>query len=148
MPNNKNAHQGMFPHSTTRAKGQVPDPGCQKCCISLCSKLFINHFYQTKASPECLNILIYWSKCWVDRLRRTLRRNVWTGIFYQQIYRLCHYILHQVAHINCSAPTGKQHEPLTGVWGIPVAYRWQVCFSGYSCASLEHWPLMGQHCIR
>ena len=34
----------------------------QKCCIYLCSKMFINHFYQTKASPECLNILIYRSK--------------------------------------------------------------------------------------
>ena len=50
--------------------------GCQKCCISLCSKAFINHFYQIKASPECLNILTYWSKYWVDRLRRTLRRKV------------------------------------------------------------------------
>ena len=48
----------------------------QKCCISLCSKVFINHFYQMKASPECLNILTYWSKYWVDRLRRTLRRKV------------------------------------------------------------------------
>ena len=28
---------------------------------------------------------------------------------------ICHYILHQVAHIDCSAPSGKQHEPLTGV---------------------------------
>ena len=36
-------------------------------------------------------------------------------MFYQQICRLCHYILHQVAHIDCSAPSGKQHEPLTGV---------------------------------
>ena len=27
--------------------------GCQKCCISLCSKVFINHFYQMKTSPEC-----------------------------------------------------------------------------------------------
>ena len=34
------------------------------------------------------------------------------------IYRLCHCILHQVAHIDCSAPSGKQHEPLTGVWVI------------------------------
>ena len=34
---------------------------CQKCCMSLCSKVFINYFYQMKASPECLNILIYWS---------------------------------------------------------------------------------------
>ena len=33
----------------------------QKCCISLCSKVFINHFYQMKASPECLNILTYCS---------------------------------------------------------------------------------------
>ena len=89
--------------------------GCQKCCIALCSKVFINHFYQMKASSECFNILIYWSKYWVDRLRRTIRRKVQTGIFYQQIYRLCHYILHQVAHIDCSAPSGKQHEPLTGV---------------------------------
>ena len=24
--------------------------------------------------------------------------------------------MHQVAHIDCSAPSGKQHEPLTGVW--------------------------------
>ena len=46
----------MFPHSTTRARG-----GCQKCCISLCSKVYINHFYQMKASPGCLDILIYWS---------------------------------------------------------------------------------------
>ena len=92
--------------------------GCQKCCISLCSKVCINHFYQMKASPECLNILIYWSKCWVERLRRTLRRKVKTGILYQQIYRLCHCILHKVAHIDCSAPSGKQHEPQTGVWVI------------------------------
>ena len=33
---------------------------CQKCSISLCSKVFLNHFYQMKASPECLNILTYW----------------------------------------------------------------------------------------
>ena len=89
--------------------------GCQKCCMSLCSRVFINHFYQMKASPVCLNILTYWRKYWVDRLRRTLRKKVWTVIFYQQICRLCHYILHQVAHIDCSAPSGKQHEPLTGV---------------------------------
>ena len=94
---------------------------CQKCCISLCSKVFINHFYQMKASPECLNILTYWSKYWVDRLRRTLRRIVETGIFYQQICRLCHYISHQVAHIDCSTPSGKQHEPLTGVCVIALA---------------------------
>ena len=50
--------------------------GCQKYCIYLCSKVFINHFYQIKASPGCLNILIYWTKHWVDRLRRTLRRKV------------------------------------------------------------------------
>ena len=48
----------------------------QKCCISLCSKVFINHFYQMKASPECLNILTYGSKYWVDRLRRTIGRKV------------------------------------------------------------------------
>ena len=66
-PNNKNVHKGMFLHSFTRARGWV-----QKCCISLCSKEFIN---QMKASPECLNILIYWSKYWADRLRRSLRRN-------------------------------------------------------------------------
>ena len=47
--------------------------GCQKCCISLCSKVFINHFYKMKASPGCLNILTYWSKYWEDRLRRTIR---------------------------------------------------------------------------
>ena len=92
--------------------------GYQKCCISLCSKVFINHFYQMKASPEGLNILIYWSKYWVERLRRTIRRKVSIGIFHQQIYRLCYYILHQVAHISCSAPSGKLHEPLTGVWGM------------------------------
>ena len=50
--------------------------GCQKCWIPLCSKVFINHFDQMKASPECLNILIYWSKYCVVRLRRTLRRKV------------------------------------------------------------------------
>ena len=50
--------------------------GCQRCCISLCSKVFINHFYQMKARSEYLNILIYWSKYWVDILRRTLRRKV------------------------------------------------------------------------
>ena len=33
-------------------------------------------------------------------------------------YQLFHYILHQVAHIDCSALSGKQHESLTGVWGI------------------------------
>ena len=89
---------------------------CQECCITLCSKGFVNHFCQMKATPECLNILIYWSKYWVDRLRRRLRRKVETGTFYQQIYRLCHYSLHQAAHINCSAPSGKQHGPLTGVY--------------------------------
>ena len=94
--------------------------GCQKCCMSLCSKVFINHFYQMKASPGCLNILTYWRKYWVDRLRRTLRRKVQTVIFYQQICGLCHYILHQVAHIDCSAPSGKQHEPLTGVCVITL----------------------------
>ena len=57
----------------------------------------------------------------VDILRRTLRRKVQTGIFYQQIYRLCHYILHQVAYIDYSAPSGKLHEPLTGVWEIRYA---------------------------
>ena len=36
--------------------------GYQKCCISLWSELFINHFYQMKTSPESLNILIHWSK--------------------------------------------------------------------------------------
>ena len=41
-------------------------------------------------------------------------------MFYQQIYRLCHYILHQVAHIDCSAPSGKQHEPPTGVSVIEI----------------------------
>ena len=37
---------------------------CQKLCISLCSKVLINRFYQMKASPDCLDILIhvYWSK--------------------------------------------------------------------------------------
>ena len=33
---------------------------CQKCSISLCSKVFVNHFYQTKASQECLHNLLYW----------------------------------------------------------------------------------------
>ena len=28
---------------------------------------------------------------------------------------------HQVANTDCSAPSGKQHEPLTGVWGIGVS---------------------------
>ena len=50
--------------------------GCQNCCMCLCNKVFINHFYQMKANPECLKILIYWSRYWVDRLRRTLRRKV------------------------------------------------------------------------
>ena len=49
---------------------------CQKCCISMCSKVFINYFYQMKASPECLNILTYCSEYWVDRLRRTIGRKV------------------------------------------------------------------------
>ena len=102
--------------------------GCQKCSISLCSKVFINHFCQMKASPACLNILTYWSKYWVDRLRRTLRRKVQTGIFYQQICRLCHYILHQVAHIDCSAPSGKYHEPLTGV--CVISATWPNGFTG------------------
>ena len=48
----------------------------QKCCISLCSKVFINHFYEMKVSPQCLNILIYWSIYLVDRLRRSIRRKV------------------------------------------------------------------------
>ena len=67
-PTTKNAHKGMFPHSTTS--------GCQKCCIALCIKVFINHFDQMKASPEWLNIRIYSSKHCVDRLRRALRRKV------------------------------------------------------------------------
>ena len=48
--------------------------GCQKCRISLCSKVFINHFHQMKASPECVNILMYWSICLVDRLEKTLKK--------------------------------------------------------------------------
>ena len=48
----------------------------QKCCISLYSKVFINHFYQMKASPECLNILTYCRTYWVDRLKRTIGRKV------------------------------------------------------------------------
>ena len=75
-----------------------------------------------KASPGCLNILTYWRKYWVDRLRRILRSKIYTIIFYQQICRLRHYILHQVAHIDCSAPSGKQHEPLTGVCVIVTHY--------------------------
>ena len=106
--------------------------GCQKCYITLCSKVVMIHLYQVKAIPECLNILIYWNEYWVDRLRRTLRRKVERGIFYQQIYRLCHYILHQVAHINCSAPSGKQHERLTGVWGI-------VCWTTHLPSIMPHW---------
>ena len=112
--------------------------GCQKCCISLCSKVFINHFYQMKASPECLNILIYWSKCRVDRLRRILRRKVWTGIFYEQIYRLFHYLLHQVAHIDYSAPRGKQHEPLTGICGIGNWWIGPVMWKMFPC----HYPII------
>ena len=38
---------------------------CQKCWISLNSKVFINHSHWMKANPECLNVLIQWSKCWV-----------------------------------------------------------------------------------
>ena len=95
---------------------------CQKCCITLCRKVFMNYFYQMKVSAEYLNILTYWSKYRVDdRLRRTMIRKVKIGIFYQQINRLCHYILHQVVHTDCSAQCSKQHEPLTGVWKIRVA---------------------------
>ena len=39
----QNAHKGMIPHLTPRVRGV-----CQKCCISLCSKMFIDHFYQIK----------------------------------------------------------------------------------------------------
>ena len=39
-----------------------------------------------KASPVCLNILIYWSKYRVDRLRRTLRRK------FKQEYFINRYI--------------------------------------------------------
>ena len=119
----------------------------QKSCISLCSKVFINHFYRMKASPECLNILTYWSKYLVDRLRRTLRRKVQTGIFYKQICRICHYILHQVAHIDCSAPSGKQHEPLNGVC---VIQTWYVHLLGESSELIcffatlaKFWPSSG-----
>ena len=92
--------------------------GCQKSCKSLCSEVYVNHFYQMKVSPESLNFLIYSSKYWVDRPRRTIRRKVLTEICYQQIYRLCHHVLHQDAHKDCNAPSGKQHEPLSGVWGV------------------------------
>ena len=39
-----------------------------------------------KASPDCLNILIYWSKYWVDRLGRTLRKK------FKQEYFINRYI--------------------------------------------------------
>ena len=73
-----------------------------------------------KASPECLNILIYWSKYWVDRLRRTIRRKVYTGVFYQQIHRPCHHILHQVAQTNWGL----------GIWSVIIlsfSSRFFVC---------------------
>ena len=42
------------------------------------------------------------------------------------------YILHQVAPIDCSAASGKQHEPLSGVWGIGTLCHdqtWLKCAS-------------------
>ena len=64
--------------------------GCQKCCISLCSKVFINHFYQMKASPECLNILVL--KWILDRetqknlKKKSLNRNILSRDIYIYIY--------------------------------------------------------------
>ena len=68
--------------------------GCQKCCIYLCSKVFINHFYHMKASPECLNILINWSQYWVDtrqtekkpKMKSLNRNNFSTDIWTLPIY--------------------------------------------------------------
>ena len=92
----------------------------QTYCISLCSKVFINHFYRMKASPECLNILTYWSKFWVDRLRKTIRKNSNRNILSTDMSNLPLYFT-SVAHIDCSAPSGKQHEPLNGVCVIGPA---------------------------
>ena len=49
---------------------------------------------------------------------------------YYREYRHCHCILHQAVHIDCSAPSGKQHEPLTGVWGI--THPWSQCWFSWS----------------
>ena len=45
------------------------------------------------------------------------------------MYRRCQYILHQISHIDCSAPSGEQHEPLTGVWGISTVVLYDVSFN-------------------
>ena len=37
-----------------------------------------------------------------------------------------HYILHQVADIDCNAPSGKQHEPLTGVCVIERLIQFHI----------------------
>ena len=96
--------------------------GCQKCCISLCTKVFINHFYQVKENPECLNILTYWSKCWVDRLRRTIRMKVKC----KQEYFINRYIdLATIFYIKLPTSTAAllvvnsvNHYWVTGVLGI------------------------------
>ena len=52
--------------------------GCQKCCIALCSKVFINHFYQMKASSECFNTVETRYNtinfCWSTHKRHSIAR--------------------------------------------------------------------------
>ena len=72
--------------------------GYQKCCISLCSKVFTNYFYQMKASPGCLNFLIHWSKYWVDRLRRTLRKKFRQEYFINRLSTLPLYFTSSSPH--------------------------------------------------
>ena len=97
--------------------------GCQKCCMSLCSKVFINHFYKMKASPKCLNILMSWSRYGVDTLRKNPKKQSLKGNIL--LTDMCHYILHQVTHTDGSASSSRQHEPMIGVWGI--VYHFFLC---------------------
>ena len=60
---------------------------------------------------------------------------------YQQIYRLCHYILHPVAHIDCSVPSGKQRESLTGVWGIISAAAPRGCLLYFRAKRWSQLPI-------
>ena len=92
----------MFPHSITRARGQVPE---------MLYIFVLQSVYKSLLSNEIKSRVL-------RQTEKTPQKKSLTGMIYQQIYQFCHYILHQVACIDCSAPGGKQHDSLTGVWGI------------------------------
>ena len=104
--------------------------GWQKCCISLCSNVFIYHFLSNERKSRVLK----YSKILGRQTERTPRRKVKTGIFYQQIYRLCHYILpwwrHQMETFSTLLAFCAGNSPVTGEFPSqrPVTRSFDVFF--------------------